>query len=130
MEIAHAKRHPTVEEVYACVRRRVPSISLDTVYRTLAAFEKHGLIQKLQILEEPVRYDGTPARHHHLVCKRCKSISDFHWPLFERMRLPGAAAAWGRAEARQVQILGLCRKCLRGAAIGALDGHRLRDNFC
>ena len=115
-EIACAQDHPTVEAVCDRVRKRIPSISLDTVYRTLAMFGQHGVVQKLQILEEPVRYDGKRTRQHHFICKACKAIVDFEWPDFDGLRLPAAALRCGKVASRQAQVYGLCKECLQGRA--------------
>jgi len=112
-EIVCATDHPTVDDVYRRVRKRVPSISLDTVYRTLATFEKHDVVRRLQVLEDPVRYDGRGTRHHHLVCTRCGCITDLEWPAFDGVGLPRAAARWGTVKTKQVQLEGLCAKCLQ-----------------
>jgi Fur family peroxide stress response transcriptional regulator len=113
-EIIRAKDHPTVETVWDRVRRRVPSISLNTVYRTLDMFEKHGVVLRLRMLDDPVRYDGRWTLHHHMICRKCKRILDFDWPDFDKAVLPALASQWGTVVGRQVQVVGLCRDCLRG----------------
>jgi hypothetical protein len=45
--LAGLKSHPTVEEVYRRVRRRLPRISLATVYKALEALVVAGLATKL-----------------------------------------------------------------------------------
>ena len=51
------KAHPSVETVYDLVRERFPSISFNTVYKTLQSFEDAGLVWKLSI-DNLYRYDG------------------------------------------------------------------------
>ncbi len=103
--------HPTVEEVYGRVRPRLPTISMDTVYRALAAFERMGLIARVQPGGPAVRYDADPTSHHHLICRRCREIRDFRWPEFDRMSPPIESGAWGSVEGRRVEIWGLCPRC-------------------
>jgi len=43
-ELARYPGHPTADDIYGRVRRRLKTISLDTVYRTIGTFEKHVLI--------------------------------------------------------------------------------------
>jgi len=43
-ELAAGTEHPDAETVYQRVCKRVPSISRDTVYRTLSTLETKGLI--------------------------------------------------------------------------------------
>jgi len=112
-ELARFPGHPSAEEVYARVKRRLPTISLDTVYRTIATFEKHHLVTRVQTLDHKARFDGNLDRHHHLVCVRCKRIEDFYWPEFDRMAPPRATASWGNIDIKSVELRGLCRRCRR-----------------
>ena len=41
--------HPTADEVYEMVRRRLPRISLGTVYRNLEILSGEGLVAKLEM---------------------------------------------------------------------------------
>ncbi|MDA8177928.1 MAG: transcriptional repressor, partial [Deltaproteobacteria bacterium] len=56
-EIAGSTKHPDAETVYRGVRARVPTVSLDTVYRTLWLLDGLGLITTLGPRRESVRFD-------------------------------------------------------------------------
>ena len=103
--------HPTVENVFNRIRRRLKTISMDTVYRTISTFEKYGLIKRVKLLDNSARFDINLAVHHHLVCTRCKNIEDFYWPNFDGMKLPNTIRDWGDVDSKHVEIRGLCRKC-------------------
>src|SRR5438552_4706000 len=68
--------HPSPEEVYAKVRRRIPSISLATVYKNLKRFLKAGLLQEMSVHHGTLRVEVNDHPHHHLVCMSCKKIED------------------------------------------------------
>ncbi len=110
-ELAKYPDHPTAENVFTRVRKRLKTISLDTVYRTIATFEKNGLIKRLQILDNSSRFDINLKIHHHLICTLCKRIEDFSWPDFDRMKLPDSAGEWANIDLKHVEIHGLCRDC-------------------
>ena len=110
-ELARYPGHPTADNIYSRVRRRLKTISLDTVYRTIGTFEKHGLIKRLQLIDNTARYDINLEKHHHLVCTRCRKIEDFYWPDFDRLNLPRGAREWGSPDSKHVEIHGLCQKC-------------------
>lgn len=110
-EIVRAKDHPSAEDVYDRVKTRLPTISLDTIYRTLATFERCGLVAKVQFLEDRLRFDPNMETHHHLFCSECKSIVDFLWSDFDKAALPREVAHWGRPETRHVYIRGICAAC-------------------
>ena len=71
---SHGHRSP--EQIYAAVRKRVPSISLATVYNNLRLFVEHGLLREVTPHASTLRVDGNLEPHHHLVCSRCKSVQD------------------------------------------------------
>jgi Fur family peroxide stress response transcriptional regulator len=110
-EMAKYPGHPTAENVFHKVRKRLKTISLDTVYRTILTFENNGLIKRVQIHDNSARFDINLSVHHHLVCTKCKKIEDFYWPDFDKMALPESVSDWGQVEFRHVVINGLCSKC-------------------
>ena len=110
-ELAESTDHPSVEELHRRLLVKFPTISLDTVYRTLGTLARHGLVHKIESVETHARYEVRGAPHHHLICRRCKEIVDFQWAFFEDAALPDELKAWGRIEDRNVVVYGLCREC-------------------
>jgi len=111
-ELASSSEHPSAESIYKRLVSRYPSLSLDTVYRTLFTFEKLGIISKVQALDDRARFDGNPLPHHHMVCTKCKNIIDFYWPAFDDMQLPHETKKWGRVKSIQVELRGVCDSCM------------------
>ncbi|MFO0846760.1 MAG: transcriptional repressor [Gemmataceae bacterium] len=72
--------HPTAEQVFASVRRRLPNISLATVYKALDALVDAGLAARLADEQGPVRYDGKAHPHYHLRCERTGQLCDLELP--------------------------------------------------
>ena len=46
-EVKKVHSHPTADEVYERVRKKIPRISMGTVYRNLDVLSKTGLIRKI-----------------------------------------------------------------------------------
>jgi Fur family transcriptional regulator, peroxide stress response regulator len=111
-QLAKASDHPSVETLYQRLRRKIPTLSLDTVYRTLATFAGYGLIKKVDTVESQARFEASIVPHHHLICRRCNAIMDFDWRVMDHAALPDSLAEWGRIESRNVVIYGVCRDCL------------------
>ncbi len=63
--------HPSADNIYQEVRRNLPMISFNTVYKTLETFCQLGLVIKINPLHEVARYDGNVSPHTHMVCSRC-----------------------------------------------------------
>ncbi len=112
-ELARTEEHPDVETIYARVRRRIPAISLDTVYRTLRLLEKKGIISRVGALGEKARFDANTAHHHHFICTKCGFIGDFHNEELNGFSTPSDVAAMGTVNSIHVELRGICRKCQR-----------------
>ncbi len=115
--LAAAREHPDVETIHQRVRRTMPDVSLDTVYRILDRFEELGLTERVEGVPGRARYDGRRERHHHFVCRRCGAIQDFAYPELDGLKAPAAARALGRIESVRMQIRGLCRHCAQAAEV-------------
>ena len=115
-EISKADDHPSAEELYRRIRERLPTISLDTIYRTLGTLERLGLISRVEVLDNESRFDPNTGVHHHLVCVLCKRVEDFSWPSFDRMKAPGEVEGWGRTMSSHVELRGICNACVREGA--------------
>jgi Fur family transcriptional regulator, peroxide stress response regulator len=110
-EMAVATDHPDAESIYEKVKRRVPSISLDTVYRTLHLLEDRGVIARVLAPGDRARYDANRERHHHFVCTSCGSIEDFRSPDLDGIEPPREAKSLGAVQSVYVEVRGLCRRC-------------------
>ncbi|TMQ33609.1 MAG: transcriptional repressor [Planctomycetota bacterium] len=74
--LSSVESHPTAEEVYDAVRRRLPRISLATVYKALEALVECRLADKLTANEGPARYDCHSEAHYHLRCLKTGEVRD------------------------------------------------------
>jgi len=110
-EVAQSIDHPDVETVYKGVRMRIPTISLDTVYRTLWLFLDLGLITTLGSPQIRFRFDANLNTHHHFVCSKCGLTRDFYSEQFDKMKVPLSIKSFGRVETTHVEVRGVCRKC-------------------
>ncbi len=110
-EVLASDDHPSAEEVFTRVRRRLPTISLDTVYRTLTTFDELDIISKVHFHQDRARFDPNTRHHHHMVCTRCKAVMDFEWPEMESIELPSETEGWGSSGTRHLQVLGTCSRC-------------------
>lgn len=75
-ELCKLRTHPTANEVYELVRKRLPRISLGTVYRNLELLSESGFIQKLEMAGTQKRFDGITENHYHVRCVVCGRVDD------------------------------------------------------
>jgi Fe2+ or Zn2+ uptake regulation protein len=102
--------HPSVEEIYLAVRKRLPRISRGTVYRILKNLRAKREI--LEIFYEVSHYDGNVEPHGHFICKKCGKIFDV-FEKFSNLKVRGEKI--GEVEEYQVYFYGLCKSCQGGA---------------
>jgi Fur family peroxide stress response transcriptional regulator len=112
-ELSMATDHPTAEMLYRRLRDRLPTISLDTVYRNLITLENHGLVNKVGTTESLARFDAKKEKHHHLFCRKCGMITDFDLPLINEVSLPDEINDWGKIEKTNLVLYGICKRCLK-----------------
>jgi Fur family peroxide stress response transcriptional regulator len=111
-EVARTGEHPDAQTVYRRVARRIPSISLDTVYRTLWLFKDLGLINTLGTNQERIRFDANTGPHHHFICTRCGKTVDFQSTEFDGLAIPKEVRAVGRVESNHIELRGVCAACM------------------
>lgn len=105
--------HPTAESVHRMVRRRLPRVSLGTVYRNLRLLVAEGLVHELP--GPHARFDGNLERHHHFTCTGCGRIVDVDGPLCD----PSTRAVSARVAAltgltithHRIEFFGRCPAC-------------------
>jgi len=116
--LATSEAHPDAEALFRAVQPRMPSMSLDTVYRTLWMLRDLGLVKTLGPNRDVVRFDVNIERHHHYVCVRCGLVRDFDSEALNHLRIPPAVKGFGSVVEAQVEVRGLCGGCQggRGAA--------------
>ena len=68
--------HPTVEQVYEGVKKKLSRISKATVYQNLNFLAENGMVQEVNI-KGISRFEPNLEPHHHIICKNCEKIIDF-----------------------------------------------------
>lgn len=110
-ELAHDTSHPTAQELYERLLPSHPTMSFATVYNTLDALAKLGLVGMLR-LGSAVRFDPNMSSHHHAVCDACGKVVDLPAPAPSKASVARAEARSGfhiRSEERTYR--GLCDRC-------------------
>lgn len=111
-ELMSVSDHPSAELIHKRLHKKLPTIAIDTVYRTLATFDELGLVKKLHVMNERTLFDTNVDIHHHFICTRCKVVKDIYWSEFDNEILPKVVADMGKVESRHLEIHGVCKSCL------------------
>lgn len=110
--------HPSPEEVYARVKKRIPAISLATVYKNIHLFVERGVLKELSMHHGSLRVELNGDHHHHMVCSHCKAISDIEEKdlgILPALReLPGGF----QVERYSIDVVGICAACQKAKPRG------------
>jgi len=102
----NVRTHPSAEEIYIKVRKKLPHISLSTIYRIL-----NNAKEKREVIEIPFKishFDSNTSPHAHFMCKKCKKIYD----IFEKIKIPSKKVEkLGKVINYQLCFYGVCKKC-------------------
>ena len=106
--IANTKSHPTADWIYQESKKKIPNISLGTVYRNLKYLERSGQVMAIHT-GNAVRYDGNIEKHNHLKCTDCNELVDVI--IFQENISKSILKKYNfKVEEIDVTILGKCEK--------------------
>ena len=103
------KHHPSAEEIYTAILGTFPTMSLATVYTTLAALKKMGKVRMLTIDPGKKRYDPDTLSHGHMICISCKRIIDLEGDV--QHALCDAATRDFTVITSSIELSGVCPNC-------------------
>ena len=113
--IRQGQGHLDADEIYRRARGRQPRLSLSTVYRTLQALKKLGLVEELHFDDTHHHYEAKPStEHHHLVCLGCGKVIEFQYPLSRYVKRNVTEAKDFDIVDTEVRITGYCPRCRQG----------------
>ncbi len=115
-ELRNLRSHPTADEVYDTVRKRMPRISLGTVYRNLEILSQWGLAQKLDLAGTRRRFDGSTEDHYHVRCVRCGEVEDVLVEPLRNLEESVRSNTDFEIIGHRLNFLGLCPRCRHEAS--------------
>lgn len=103
--------HPSAEVVFRKVKQIFPSISLDTVNRTLLTLSEIKAAFVVECSGDAKRFDANLQPHHHFRCVRCKRIVDFYHQPFDNAKVPVSITRKFKVLRKIVYLEGICDSC-------------------
>jgi len=110
-ELRKLNTHPSADEIYKVVRRRLPRISLGTVYRNLEVLSALGKIQKLELSGSLKRFDWNTNKHYHIRCVRCNRVDDAPIAPLNQLENDLYKATVFEIIGHNLEFIGLCPEC-------------------
>ena len=115
--------HPTAAFVYRRVRRRLPRVSLATVYRNLRVLAAEGFLAE-RADAAGLRFDGNAEPHDHFTCLACGRIHDVPARRARAVRVRLAAQTGFEVLNHRTEYFGRCGDCRRRAGRASPKGQR------
>ena len=112
-ELGKVTSHPTANEVYDMVRKRLPRIGLGTVYRNLELMADSGIILKLEVGGTQKRFDATIEPHYHIRCTSCGKVDDIAMEVQGQINLAAEKASKYIILGHHVEFSGICEECAK-----------------
>jgi Fur family peroxide stress response transcriptional regulator len=110
-ELTKAMDHPSADVIFKRVRKDLPNISFDTVYRTLLSFTEIGIVYLVEGTGEQKRFETNQHQHHHFRCIKCYTIYDFEHDAYNDIAVPDVVKKQGVIINKRVVLEGICSKC-------------------
>ncbi len=98
--------HPTAFQIYLECKKKIPNISLGTVYRNLNTLVGSNMIQKIKLNDNIDRYDKI-INHSHFMCIECNKIIDIYDSFDYKNYLDG-----NKVLNFKIILEGICKDCL------------------
>ena len=109
--LSHTTAHPNAEMLYRELQPYYPTMSLATVYKTLAILCEVGLAQELNVSEDAFRYDANTQPHPHVRCTCCGRVDDIMDLSTDSLEAQAASETGYQIEAHQYYFFGVCPSC-------------------
>lgn len=110
-ELRSVKTHPTAADLCVMVRKRMPRISLGTVYRNLEILCRSGDAAKIDVAGHEMRFDAEVANHYHVRCLQCGRVADLDIKPMEGLEQGLEAHCDFRVTGHRMEFFGVCAQC-------------------
>lgn len=112
--VESAHDHPTAQAVFERARKRMPSISLGTVYRNLQLLVEQGMLLERKVGNRPARYEANRYRHYHIYCLQCGALEDLAVPYQEVLDRRVQKLVRYKLQEHRMEFYGICPQCQAG----------------
>lgn len=110
-ELCKVTTHPTADEMYQMIRKRLPKISLGTVYRNLEILSELGMVLKLDVGGTQKRFDGHVENHYHVRCTECGCVGDLHMSTDHEIEQQAQTLTDFEIKRHSLEFIGVCPEC-------------------
>jgi Fur family ferric uptake transcriptional regulator len=112
-EFMKADKHLTSEELYKIISKKIPTIGIATIYRSLHLFCECGIARELKMEDGISRYEPILGHEHHdhLVCTKCGKFIEIIDSELEEIQRKIANRYRFNIQNHKMELYGLCSDC-------------------
>lgn len=101
------RNHPDVDTIWNDLKKEMPFITRESVFRILNELSQMGIIYRMDKIVN-AHFDGSADSHGHFICESCGAIRDFETPACFSMIPEDCHFQVNHVE---VRVSGLCPEC-------------------
>jgi len=109
--LAAKAKHPTINELYEEIKKDYPSLSLNTIYKTIQLFIELGIVSQFTSREGVIRYEAKLLPHHHVLCLKCRKIHDVFDSSLDELKISPPLKNEFEIIRHDVIFYGYCSEC-------------------
>ncbi|TCP21651.1 Fur family peroxide stress response transcriptional regulator [Scopulibacillus darangshiensis] len=112
--LVETKSHPTADEIYKKLEKKLPHMSSATVYNNLKTLKKAGLVSELTYGDHSSRFDIETSDHYHIICLDCGKIRNFRFPVLTEIEAFAETITSYKVKSHRMEVYGICPECWSG----------------
>jgi len=111
-ELYNIDNHLTADEIYFRVKKRMPRISIGTIYRNLTVLIELKLVDKIDTnLHTESHYEFHHDKHYHIICTKCLKIDDLEHYRALSIEPTAEKISGYKIKNHLVELYGICPNC-------------------
>jgi Fur family peroxide stress response transcriptional regulator len=108
--LLNTEEHPNADLIHATVKKRYPTVSLSTVYKTLDLLREKKIVNEIDV-NGGARFDAHIDEHINLVCLNCGKIEDVDEKVLKNIQVKVAKKSEYLIVKGSFEMHGYCSKC-------------------
>jgi Fe2+ or Zn2+ uptake regulation protein len=109
--LVQTKGHVTADDLAALVQKAQPDVHLSTIYRSLDALERIGVVDHVHLGHGRAVYHLADEPHQHLVCEVCGAVVEVPDATFAKLSDTLRRRYGFAIRPNHFAVLGRCRAC-------------------
>ncbi len=107
------ERHVTIDELWAAVKKKHPTVGFATVYRTMKLLCECGLCSEIHLDDGTTRYEHlyNHDHHDHLVCTKCGRFVEVVSEEIEKLQEQLMKHHGFSPQYHRMNLYGICQDC-------------------